>query len=141
MAGKGGMSSAVTSTSDLAPEAVGQMVRETVALARATEADPAAGLPDGGFAEDIPDLELIDRADENTTADARIEDARCAEQAKPRPADRLNMNMLTAWCAPGSLPLHSGALSDFWSGLSSPFNWPFRNSTSSFCKATGISDG
>ncbi len=81
VAGGDGMSSAVTSTSDLAPEAVGAMVKETVALARATEADPAAGLPDGGFAEDLPDLELRDPADENTTADARIEDARSAERA------------------------------------------------------------
>jgi len=81
VAGSEGMSSAVTSTSDLAPEAVSTMVRETVALARATEADPAAGLPDGGFAEDLPDLELRDPADESTTADARIEDARAAERA------------------------------------------------------------
>ncbi len=81
VAGKEGMSSAVTSTSDLAPKAVREMVRETVALARATEADPAAGLPDGGFAEEIPDLELVDPADESTSADARIEDARSAEQA------------------------------------------------------------
>jgi len=76
-----GMSSAVSSTSDLAPESLEKMVNETVALARATEADPAAGLPDGGFARDLPDLALLDPADENTSADARIDDARSAEQA------------------------------------------------------------
>lgn len=81
VAGSEGMSSAVTSTSDLAGEAIEAMVRETVALARATEADPAAGLPEGGFAEDLPDLDLRDPEDENTTADARIEDAREAERA------------------------------------------------------------
>ncbi|MCP4037199.1 MAG: TldD/PmbA family protein [bacterium] len=77
----GGMSSAVSSTSDLKPGAIEQMVRETVALAQATEADPAAGLPEGGFAQDIPDLSLLDPADQSISADARIEQARSAERA------------------------------------------------------------
>jgi len=78
---EGGMSSAVTSTSDLAPHAIQKMAGETVALALATAADPHAGLPEGGFAEDLPDLALIDPNDRDITADARIEDARSAEQA------------------------------------------------------------
>jgi PmbA protein len=81
MSGAQGMSSAVTSTSDLAAPAVEQMARETVALARATEPDPAAGLPDGGFATDHPDLSLLDPDDKNVGADARIDDARSAERA------------------------------------------------------------
>ncbi|MFT5442570.1 MAG: PmbA protein [Myxococcota bacterium] len=81
MSGKEGMHSAVTSTSDLAPAAVEQMAKETVALARATEADPAAGLPEGGFATDLPDLELFDPDDRSVHIDARIEDARIAEKA------------------------------------------------------------
>ena len=48
--GKEGMRSAVTSTSDLAPEMVDKMALETVELARATAEDPTAGLPDEPFA-------------------------------------------------------------------------------------------
>ncbi len=81
MQGDGGKRSAVTSTSDLAPQAVEQMARETAALARATEPDPAAGLPDGGFATDLPDLSLFAPEDKTASADARIDDARTAEQA------------------------------------------------------------
>jgi PmbA protein len=81
MNGKGGISSAVTSTSDLATTALEQMARETVALARATEPDPSAGLPSDGFASDWPDLALLDADDRSTSADARIEDARSAEAA------------------------------------------------------------
>ena len=46
-----GSSSATTSTSDLQDAAIDRMVDETVALARATAPDPAAGLPESGFAE------------------------------------------------------------------------------------------
>jgi PmbA protein len=81
MTGDGGISSAVTSTSDLAPKALEQMARESVALARATEPDPAAGLPETEFASDWPDLALLDPDDKTTSADARIDDARSAEQA------------------------------------------------------------
>jgi PmbA protein len=76
-----GLSSAVTSTSDLSPEAVDRMAEETVALARATAADPHAGLPEGGFASDIPDLGLFDAADEGASVEARIDDALRAEAA------------------------------------------------------------
>ena len=73
-----GLSSAVTSTSDLSLEAVDRMADETVALARATAADPYAGLPDDRFAESLPDLALFDPADEGAPVEARIEDARRA---------------------------------------------------------------
>jgi PmbA protein len=76
-----GFRSAVTSTSDLSAEAVVRMAQETAALARATAADPAAGLPDGGFATDLPDLALGDPADASLSVEARIETARRAEQA------------------------------------------------------------
>jgi PmbA protein len=79
--GKDGASSAVTSTSDLSDEAVARMARETVALARATARDPAAGLPEGGFAQDHPDLALLDPADREVPIEARIEQARAAEAA------------------------------------------------------------
>jgi PmbA protein len=78
---KVGMRSAVTSTSDLEPDAVDRMAEETVALARAIAPDPTAGLPEGGFAEEIPELELLDRGDRDVSVEARIEDARRAELA------------------------------------------------------------
>jgi len=78
---EGGMKTAITSTSDLAPEAITRMAGETVALARATAADPAAGLPEGNFATDLPDLELHDPADQGIAADDRIADAARAESA------------------------------------------------------------
>jgi len=76
-----GLSTAITSTSDLSREAVERMADETVALARAIAPDPHAGLPDGGFASEWPDLELFDLRDEGTPVEARIEDARRAEAA------------------------------------------------------------
>lgn len=79
--GKEGRRTSVVSTSDLAPDAVARMAEEAVALARATAADPSAGLPDDGFAEDRPDLDLFDPADANVALEARIEDAKRAEAA------------------------------------------------------------
>ncbi|HYB13831.1 MAG TPA: TldD/PmbA family protein [Myxococcota bacterium] len=76
-----GLRSALTSTSDLALEAVTGMVEEALALARATAADPVAGLPEGGFAREIPDLELWDPADRAVEVEVRIECARRAEAA------------------------------------------------------------
>jgi PmbA protein len=77
----GGLSSATTSISDLAPDSVYRMAQDTVALARATAPDPNAGLPEDGFATDSPDLALFDPGDRNVSADARIEDARASEAA------------------------------------------------------------
>ena len=76
-----GLSSAVTSTSDLSPDAVDQMAEQTVALARATAPDPVAGLPADGFASELPELGLFDPADEGTPVESRIEDAMRAESA------------------------------------------------------------
>jgi PmbA protein len=76
-----GLRSAITSTSDLSDAAVDRMARETVELARATEPDPHAGLPDGDFAPDLPDLALLDPADRTVPLEVRIDDARRAERA------------------------------------------------------------
>ncbi len=81
VAGEHGARSASTSTSDLSPEAVDKMAEETVALARATAADPSAGLPDEAFASEIPDLALFDPADRDVDVEMRIQDARAAEAA------------------------------------------------------------
>jgi PmbA protein len=79
--GPGGLRSAVTSTSDVAADAVTRMAEETVALARATAPDPHAGLPEDGFETDPPDLDLFDADDRGVPVEARIEDARRAEAA------------------------------------------------------------
>ena len=81
--GSGGMRSAITSTSDLSPSAVDRLAEDTVALARQTAEDPAAGLPEGGFAADYPDLdlELAHPEDAGVGIDARIEDAQRGESA------------------------------------------------------------
>jgi PmbA protein len=76
-----GTRSASTSTSDLSPAAVDRMAAETAALARATAADPTAGLPDEPFATEIPDLALFDPADRGVDVETRIQDARSAEAA------------------------------------------------------------
>lgn len=76
-----GLSAAVTSTSDLTEQAIARMAEETVTLARATAADPHAGLPEGGFVSDAPDLGLYDPADREVPVEARIARAREAEQA------------------------------------------------------------
>lgn len=77
----GGLSSAVTSTSDFSPDAVDRMAEETVQLARATAPDPAAGLPEDPFASDVPDLGLLDAADREVGVERRVADAREAERA------------------------------------------------------------
>jgi len=79
--GDGGYRSAVTSTSDLADEAVATMAREAVALAKETAADTAAGLPEGGFASEVVDLGLAAPEDRDVGVDARIEDAEQCERA------------------------------------------------------------
>jgi len=83
VAGKTGFQQAVTSTSDLSPDAVERMAEETVELASATAEDPTAGLPEGGFCTDHVGLELalLDAADRNVSVEARIDDARRAEAA------------------------------------------------------------
>jgi PmbA protein len=79
--GPRGLRSAHASSSDLAPASVDALVDATVALARATAEDPAAGLPEGGFAEDDPDLALLDPRDREATVEDRIASARRAEAA------------------------------------------------------------
>jgi PmbA protein len=79
--GRGGLSSALTRTSDLAPDVVASVARDAVSLARATAPDPCNGLPEGGFANDAPDLELFDPRDRPFDTEARIRAAREAELA------------------------------------------------------------
>ena len=88
--GSDGLSSAVSSTSDLSMETVDQLAQQTVALARETRPDPTAGLPAEAFADDTPELGLIDAADRNVSVEARIEDARRAEESARNSDDRID---------------------------------------------------
>jgi len=75
-----GQRSAACSTSDLSPEAVERLVRDTCELARLTEADPCAGLPTGNAAPSTIDLEMDDGGVPLSIAE-RIDLARRAEAA------------------------------------------------------------
>jgi PmbA protein len=76
-----GRRTALSYTSDFSPSALGELVGETVQMARATSEDPAAGLPDEVHAAEPIELGLFDpSAGELTTAE-RIERARRAEAA------------------------------------------------------------
>jgi PmbA protein len=77
-----GQRSATTSTSDLSPEAVEQLVDQTCRLAQTTAEDPFAGLPEPAeLATEQPDLALWDAAAAAMTADERIVLAKRAEAA------------------------------------------------------------
>ena len=78
--GPEGLRSAITSSSDLASDALDRLADDTVALARATAEDPHAGLPDESFPTDLPDLALLDPADRNVSLEERIDEARRAER-------------------------------------------------------------
>ncbi|HXZ84047.1 MAG TPA: DNA gyrase modulator, partial [Myxococcota bacterium] len=79
--GRGGLSSAAARTSDLAREVVARTAADAVALARATVPDACAGLSDGGFASEIPDLELFEPRDRPFDPGTRIAAARACETA------------------------------------------------------------
>ena len=89
VAADGGLRQAITSTSDLAPDAVDRLAEDTVALARATAADSNAGLPDGGFAMDLPDLDLFDPAEGTIDVERHVADSRAAEAAARAVDDRI----------------------------------------------------
>jgi PmbA protein len=79
--GKGGLATAVVSTSDLSHAAIRGLAEDAVALARATAQDPDAGLPSDGFARDWPELELQDPRDRALPLDTQLAEAREAEAA------------------------------------------------------------
>ena len=79
--GDAGLQQALTSTSDLSPEAVRQVAEKAVELARATAGDPHAGLPDAPSTQALADLKLHDPADRPVKVEDRIDAARVAERA------------------------------------------------------------
>ena len=74
--GRWGLSTASTRTSDLSRDVIARTAADAVALARATAADACAGLPDGGFAGELPDLELFEPRDRPFEPATRIAAAR-----------------------------------------------------------------
>jgi PmbA protein len=74
-----GKRTATTYTSDFSEPTLDALVAEVVGMARATEEDPAAGLPDEAPGETPPDLALYDSTLEDVPTDERIEAARRAE--------------------------------------------------------------
>ena len=77
-----GKRSASTSTSDLTPEGIRQLVEGALALAKVTEEDPFSGLPETGeFGSLSGDLHLYDEDVYSLSGPERIEWARRAEAA------------------------------------------------------------
>jgi len=77
-----GNSTAIVSTADLSSGALEALPRDACALARATVADPHAGLPDpADLAREQPDLDLYDAAIEQLEPPAAFARAREAEAA------------------------------------------------------------
>jgi PmbA protein len=77
-----GKQSASTSTSDLTPEGIRQLVEGALALAKVTEEDPFSGLPERGEFGSLPgDLHLYDEDVYSLPGPERIERARRAEAA------------------------------------------------------------
>ncbi|HIF92007.1 MAG: metallopeptidase TldD-related protein [Myxococcales bacterium] len=127
VAGKDGLQTAVVSTSDLAPDAVERMAQEAVALARATAPDPFAGIPEDGFATELPDLGLFDESDFGVSLDARIEDAKRAEAAA-RATDKRIDNSQGSQASSGFARIvygnHHGFLSSYQSASHGLFSEP-----------------
>jgi PmbA protein len=76
-----GRRTASSYTSDFSRPALARLVEETVAMARATGEDPAAGLPDEVSPPEDLELALFDPSPAALPAEERIEQARRAEAA------------------------------------------------------------
>ena len=76
-----GRRSALAYTSDFSPAALAALVDETVAMARVTGEDAAAGLPDQWTPAEDVELGMFDPSPETLPTEERIEWARRAEKA------------------------------------------------------------
>lgn len=77
-----GERSAVTSSSDFAPDALLKLAADSCALARVLAPDPFGGLPDpADLATDVPDLQLCDPAVAEVSTEQAIAWAQSAEAA------------------------------------------------------------
>ena len=86
-----GRRTATAHTSDFSKNAVDTLIDEAIQMARATSEDPAAGLPDEVEPIDIAaeSLEMYDASLEEVSTQARIDDAREAEQASFDASDEI----------------------------------------------------
>jgi PmbA protein len=84
-------------TSDFSREALDTLVAETVALARATGEDPAAGLPDEVPPAEELDLALYDESIVALPTAERIERARRAEAAALEASPRITNSQGSSW--------------------------------------------
>ncbi len=89
--------SAVTYTSDLRPEALERWVEDAVALAKISEPDELNTLPDGGFATEMPDLDLYDPACEALQASDGLRVAIAAEEAAMAADPRITNSQGASW--------------------------------------------
>ncbi len=77
-----GFNSATTSTSDFTRASLKRMVRDTIAIAKASEPDKFAGLPEAHlFAKSLPALDLFDTSVSKVDVNTKIELAMKAEAA------------------------------------------------------------
>lgn len=77
-----GQKSATTSSSDLRKASLRKLIKSTIAMADASEADPSAGLPEAHhLCRDVPDLGLYDPAVESIPVEKKIELAMATEKA------------------------------------------------------------
>lgn len=82
---------AISSTSDFAPAALHRLVRDTCDMARATGADPAAGLPPVElYARDLPELQVCFPVAGRLPAEEKIAFARACEEAALKYDPRIN---------------------------------------------------
>lgn len=90
---------ASSSTSDLGPQAIDELISSTVEMAKLTSVDDAAALPYGAeLAREIADLDLYDTGVSALTTERKIEMARSAEEAA-RGADQRITNSEGSACS------------------------------------------
>lgn len=92
-----GKRTASSYTSDFSPSALGDLVQDTVAMARVTGEDPAAGLPDEMVPAEDVDLGLFDPTPGLLPTGERIERARRAEAAALAASPEITNSQGASW--------------------------------------------
>lgn len=92
-----GKRTATSYTSDFSPLALADMVHDTVAMARVTGEDPAAGLPDEMVPAEDVDLGLFDPTPGQLPTAERIERARRAEAAALSASPEITNSQGASW--------------------------------------------
>lgn len=106
-----GHKSATNSTSDFRKAALSAMVRETLALARASEADPFAGLPDkADLAVTIPELNLVDPEVAALSPEAKIAMAFAVEKTALGADKRIENSQGAKYADRSGVTVHANSL-------------------------------